>query len=168
MNQTGKHQNLFRDAQGILLDIGCGSNKTPGFIGMDIRELPGVDIVHDLEKFPYPIESETVHTITASHIYEHIKPWLSIKFMDELWRILKVGGQLAMSMPYGWSYGYIQDPTHCNPANEATWQYFDPEKPLYKVYEPKPWKISPGYPAYQVNGNMEIIMKKISEVKSVR
>jgi SAM-dependent methyltransferase len=119
--------------------------------------------VHDLEVFPYPIEDGICDTVVGSHIYEHIKPWLSIDFMNELWRILKVDGQLALSMPYGWSKGFIQDPTHCNPANEATFQYFDPRFPLYQIYQPKPWEIEKGYPAYQINGNMEILMRKVAE-----
>ena len=148
--------------KGILLDIGCGGNKQPGFVGMDKRELEGVDIVHDLEVFPYPLEDEECLTIKGSHIYEHIKPWLSIDFMNELWRLLKVDGQLMLSMPYGWSYGYIQDPTHCNPANEATFQYFDKDSPLYNIYKPKPWHIE--FCSWQQTGNLEVILRKVSDV----
>ena len=150
--------------RGILLDIACGSNKRKGFVGMDKRQVDGVDIVHDLEVFPYPLDDESCLTIVGSHIVEHIKPWLMIDFMNELWRLLKPDGQLAFSMPYGVSYGYVQDPTHCNAVNEATWQYFDPDKPLYQIYRPKPWKIAPGFPVWQATGNMEVVMEKTSEV----
>jgi len=146
--------------QGILLDIGCGANKQRGFVGMDKRKLDGVDIVHDLEVFPYPLKDESCITIVGSHIFEHIKPWLTIDFMDELWRIMRPDGQLALVCPYGWSSGYIQDPTHCNPVNQATWQYFDPNYPLYQIYQPKPWEIQKGFPAYQITGNIEVLMRK--------
>lgn len=151
--------------KGILLDIGCGQDKRPNFVGMDKRNLPEVDIVHDLELFPYPLEDESCLTIIGSHIYEHIKPWLSIDFMNELWRIMKFDGQLVLSMPYGWSKGFIQDPTHCNPANEATFQYFDPRYPLYQIYEPKPWQIEEGFPVYQVTGNLEVVMRKCKNIQ---
>ena len=143
-----------------MLDIGCGANKRQGFVGMDRRQVEGVDIVHDLEVFPYPLDDESCLTIVGSHIVEHIKPWLMIDFMNELWRLLKPDGQLALSMPYGVSYGYVQDPTHCNPCNEATWTYFDPDRPLYQIYKPKPWKIVPGFPVWQNSGNLEVIMAK--------
>jgi hypothetical protein len=120
-----------------------------------------MDIIHDLEKFPYPLENEICLTIVGSHIVEHIKPWLMLNFMDELWRIMKYDGQLAFSHPYGFSEGFVQDPTHCNPCNEATWQYFDPKYPLFQVYRPKPWKIEEGFPQWQANGNMEVIFRKI-------
>ena len=151
----------LEECRGILLDIGCGDNKQQGFVGMDKRKLPSVDIVHDLEVFPYPLDDGSCLTVKGSHIYEHIKPWLSIDFMNELWRILKVDGQLLLSMPYGWSYGYIQDPTHCNPANEATFTYFEKGKPLYEIYKPKPWKIE--FYAYQQTGNLEVVLRKLKE-----
>lgn len=150
---------------GILLDIACGDNKQPGgFVGMDKRNIPGiVDIIHDLEVFPYPLPDESCLTIIGSHIVEHIKPWLFIDFMNELWRILKVEGQLAFVHPYAGSYGYWQDPTHCNGLNEASWQYFDPKHGLYEIYKPKPFETLKGYPIWSVNGNMEVVFKKITE-----
>ena len=154
-------QKIVSEKQGIRLDIGCGENKQPEFVGMDKRSLKGVDIVWDLEVFPYPIEDETCLTIVGSHIVEHIKPWLMIEFMDELWRIMKPGGQLAFSLPYGFSPGYVQDPTHCNPCNEATWQYFDPRYPLYNIYQPRPWRIDSS--GWQAGGNMEVLLVKYTE-----
>jgi hypothetical protein len=153
-----KHKNL-----GMLLDIGSGEIKRNGFVRLDKRPLDGVDIVHDLEVFPYPIDEESCLTILASHIIEHIKPWLFIEVMDELWRIAKTKAQLAISMPYGYSDGYLQDPTHCNSCNHATWQYFDPRFPLYNVYKPKPWEIERGFPQWQANGNMEVMLRKIND-----
>ena len=146
--------------KGFCLDIGCGSNKQPQFLGMDKRKLPGVDIVHDIEKIPWPLDNESCLTVVGHHIWEHIKPWLSIDIMNELWRILKPDGQLCLSMPYGVSRGFVQDPSHCNPTSEVTWQYFDPDYPLYGIYKPKPWKIEKGFPVYQENGNLEVLMRK--------
>lgn len=147
--------------KGILLDIGAGETRRPGFVTLDKRALDGIDIVHDLEAFPYPLDDAACLTIVASHVVEHIKPWLMLDFMNELWRIGKPGCQLAISMPYGYSDGFLQDPTHCNMCNYATWQYFDPRFPLYKIYKPKPWNIALGFPQWQENGNMEVLLEKI-------
>ena len=149
--------------QGIMLDVGCGENKQQNFVGLDIRKLPGVDIVHDLEKIPYPLQDNSCLKILASHVVEHINPMKFgfVNVMNEWWRIMKEGGELMIAMPYAWSFGYIQDPTHCNPCNEATFQYFDPKYPLYQIYKPKPWQINPGYPQWQNNGSLNIIMRKI-------
>jgi len=186
---------LEENNQGIKLDLGCGERKPRGFVGMDIRPLEGVDIVHNLEKYPWPLPDECASLVTASHVLEHINPantdprivglvnlllekgvikaeevkeYLGeyeifgnfIRFMDEIWRILKVGGQLAFVVPYAGSMGYWQDPTHVNPINEATLGYFDPldESGLWYIYKPKPWKIESK--SSQLNGFFEVIMSK--------
>lgn len=143
----------------ISLDIGCGEDKQRNFVGMDKRGVPGVDIIHDLEEFPYPLDDNSCHSIMASHIVEHIKPWLTIELFDELWRIMQPDGQLFIATPYAGSLGYWQDPTHCNGFVVATFQYFDPKYPLYKIYKPKPWEVEKGFPVWQVTGNMECVMR---------
>lgn len=157
---------LLKAKQGICLDLGCGEAKQKNFIGLDKRKLPGVDIVWDLEIYPYPLPDECCLTITGSHIIEHIKPWLTIDFFNELWRIMKVGGRLALSTPYAGSYGFWQDPSHTKGFNEASFQYFDPVYPLYQIYKPKPWQILKGFPVWQCNGNLEIVMEKINRKES--
>jgi len=152
---------IKKHRQGIKLDVGCGGNKQPGFMGMDIRPVPGVDIVHDIENVPYPLPAECCSIILASHLVEHICPKKFIDVMNEWWRLMKVGGQLWISMPYGKSFGFYQDPTHCNQRNEATWTYFSPFHPLYYIYNPRPWKIQKN--AWWENGNMEVILEKMTE-----
>jgi len=126
-----------------MLDIGCGEFKYENSLGMDKRCVSGVDVVADAESFPYPFKDKSFDIIIMSHLFEHIKPWLSINVMDECWRVLRNGGGMILSVPYGVSDRYIQDPTHCNPCNELTFSYFDPKhgSKLWNVYKPKPWEI---------------------------
>jgi len=145
---------------GLLLDISPIPNKQKGFLGMAERKHPNVDIVHDLERFPWPLKNESCHIIIGHFIIQKIKPWLMVDFMNELWRIIKSGGQLALSMPYAGSPGYWSDPLNCNACNESTFFYFDPQyKDLYSYYEPKPWMIEKGSPQWVVGGNLEIAMR---------
>ena len=58
---------LLKDSSGIRLDIGCGANKQPNFVGIDMLPLKGVDIVWDLETTPWPLPDECVLTAVASH-----------------------------------------------------------------------------------------------------
>lgn len=146
--------------QKIMLDLGCGENKNPGYTGMDKRPLDGVDIVHDIENIPYPLGDDSCAVIVMSHVIEHIKPWLTLDVINECWRLLEPDGLLLISTPYGGSFRYFQDPTHCNPWNEATPTYFDPEQPLYQVYKPKPWHIEKLY--WSVQGDIELVMRKIN------
>lgn len=158
---------LLKEKSGIRLDIGCGENKNPGFLGIDILPLKGVDIVHDLEEFPWPLPDECVITATASHVLEHINPHkgVFINFMNEVWRVLKKDGQFAFVVPHASSHGYQQDPTHVNMINETTMHYFDPDPEnntigpqLYNFYKPKPWKVVKQY--FNPNGNLEVLLTK--------
>lgn len=150
--------------EGVMFDMGCGNNKYEGSLGIDTQQLPMVDIIQDLEVTPYKnIPSDCAKLIVASHIIEHLKPWLFVPVMNEWWRILKVGGILGIATPYAGSSMYWRDPTHINGCNEQTFFYFDPLSPncgdvLYKVYHPKPWKVDQRF--WNSDGNMEVKMFK--------
>lgn len=144
-----------------MLDVGCGSNKQTGFIGMDRRDLPGIDIVHDAEAFPWPLDDESCGVVVMSHLIEHIKPWFQIDIIDEAWRVLEMGGVLMISTPYGLSFRYAQDPTHCSPWVEATVEYFIKGTPLYDVYQPKPWELVKRF--WNIRGDIEIAIRKVEE-----
>lgn len=153
---------LLKDKGGIRLDIGGGIAPQKGFVSMDYQDLPGIDIVHNWDDFPWPLPDESVLTAIASHVVEHVNPVNGhfIKWLDEVWRVLKPDGQIAIAAPYGGSPGYWQDPTHCNGVTETTWHYFDPlsETGLYRFYEPAPWKIEVN--TYDQSGNVEVVLRK--------
>lgn len=146
----------------LKIDLGCGENKQKGCIGIDMQKLKGVDIVHNLETYPYPLPEACASLVVASHLVEHINPanFGFIKFMDEVWRILKVDGEFMISVPYAGSPGYWQDPTHVNPCSHATFFYFDPlhRSNLYRFYRPKPWKIKDIL--FNEYGNLEVCLVK--------
>lgn len=136
-------QDLLKSKSGIHLDLGGGANPQPNFVNIDVRDLPEVDIVHDLTVYPWPLPDECCNLVMASHLVEHINPadFGFVKFMNEVWRICKPGASFMIAAPYGFSPGFIQDPTHCNPVNETTFAYFDPLNisRLWHIYKPKPW-----------------------------
>ena len=172
-------RDIVADKSGIQLDIGCGHNKQgPDWVGLDVQDLPDVDIVHDFNQHPWPLPDECAIRAICSHVVEHIPPiaitdsgtrFPFIEFMDEVWRVMKPDGQFAVSLPYGTSPGMLQDPTHCNWCNENTWLYFDPlsgkdDGVLYRFYQPKPWKLVNLF--WDPSGNMEVLMIKRREDSS--
>ncbi len=154
-----KYEKLFKRKGIIRLDVGCSENCGRGWIGMDCRKVKGVDIVHNVQKFPWPIPTASCFQILMSHLWEHIEPKYRIDVMNELHRIIRPDGQLLISAPYAGSFGAQQDPSHYNCPNEATFTYFDPEQPLYNVYKPKPWKLIRNN--YQTTGCMEVILEPV-------
>lgn len=156
---------LIQSKAKVNVMLGGGEDPSPGFINIDIRKLPTVDIIHDLEKFPWPFPSNSVDLLVASHLVEHLQPHggVFIDFMNEAWRICKNGASFMIAAPYGTSTGFVQDPSHCNPVNEVTWSYFDPFDKisngiLYRVYRPMPWEIVEN--EWSSEGNIEVLLKK--------
>jgi len=161
-----KNKSKIEKKKVSYVDIGCGANKAgEHFFGIDYRALPGVDLVQDLEKFPWKVPSESFNTAVSSHVIEHINPaqGVFIKFMNEAWRILKPEGEFIIGAPYATSVGMFRDPTHCNFINEETWSYFDPDDQfyhggLYGIYAPLPWRIKIN--TWHSNGNIEVVLVK--------
>lgn len=165
-----KIKKLLETKSFVNIDLGGGSTSQRNFINVDMKAGPNVDVVWDLEVYPWPFPDDCANLLVASHIVEHINPHKGnfIKWMNEAWRILKPGGQMMISTPYGGSMGYIQDPTHVNPCNEVTWYYFDPLQKIgddfYHYYEPAPWKIE--NIAWIAEANMEVLLVKMLDDKS--
>lgn len=166
MKISKETRNALAKKKVSFVDIGCGGNKVgKEWFGIDYRKLPGVDLVQDLEVFPWALPSESFNTAVANHVVEHINPshGIFISFMNEVWRILKKDGEFLIGAPYATSTGMFRDPTHCNFVNEETWSYFDPDDQfyhggLYGIYAPLPWRIKIN--TWHSSGNMEVVLVK--------
>ncbi len=80
------------------LDIGSGGNKVAGATSLDIDPSVKPDILHDLNKFPYPIADNSFDEIYAKHVIEHLDD--PIRFMSEMTRVLKPGGTVFVETPH--------------------------------------------------------------------
>lgn len=113
-------------AVGPRLDLACGPHKERGWLGVDLHDLDGVDVVADLTVFPWPWADGTIEEIRCSHFFEHLSGTRRIAFMDEVWRVLKPGGKATIITPYYTSVRATMDPTHVfPPLSEQSFMYFD-------------------------------------------
>jgi len=107
-----------------ILDIGCGTNKTYGSIGMDIVDNPNVDIIQDITKTPWKmLRKDSFDMVIANNILEHIehnKEFFNV--MKEVHRILKPKGIFKIEVPY-----YKGRFSCCNPEHTRYFQsdYFN-------------------------------------------
>ena len=114
------------------IDIGCGPSKMSGFRGIDIREFPSGDIVHDLNVLPWPIDDSSANLVIASHVVEHVES--AISFMAELHRILKNGGKLVIRYPHYSQRRTFRDPPHRRFMTLESLDYFIFESELFREY----------------------------------
>lgn len=83
----------------VFLNLGCGFNKIEErfWINVDAFDNCQPDVVHDLNKFPYPWGDNSVDRIFISHVLEHLDDWWGA--FKEMARILKLGGELEIRVP---------------------------------------------------------------------
>jgi len=104
------------------LDIGCGYHKWPGSVGLDIAPLEGVDVVHDLNQFPYPFPDDSFDRIRVIHVIEHIE---SIpKTMEEIHRIARHSAVVEIETPHYTDASSWQDPSHRWHLNTRSFDFF--------------------------------------------
>lgn len=116
----------------IVLDVGCGDNKVPGSVGMDCVRLAGVDIVHDLSQYPWPIDDASCEIVWMNQIIEHLPN--TVRVMEEVYRILKAGGKVHIHTGY-WNHRHsISDPQHVSFFNEVTWEFFTGQRKAYYTH----------------------------------
>lgn len=94
-----------------------------------------VEIKIDLAKvpfaptdFPWPFEDNSVSEISCVHIFNKIPAKKRDAFMDEAWRVLKMGGKLSIIAPY-YSHmrAYADSEYEWPPICEMTFLYYNKE-----------------------------------------
>lgn len=102
-----------------ILDLGCGPyRKLDGSIGVDIRPAPHVDIIHDLNDYPYPFDENRFDHIEMSHILEHLHQ--PARAMDEVHRIARPGATVRVVTPHYTSQLSYGDLTHYHHFGHVT------------------------------------------------
>jgi len=149
------------------ISLGCGEEIEEGFINLDLVKLPGVDVVHNLQKFPYPFEDQSADYIKAKDVIEHLSGYsedgrpIITAFIEECCRILITGGILWIQTPSWYADFLWVDPTHTRGFDIKSFDFFDPETDFGRAtgfYSKAKFKVE----AKQLdNKNLQFIMTKI-------
>lgn len=150
----------------LRLDLACGNNCKPGFIGIDISPDTQAQYICNLEKYPWKwfkksekyissedalgfqkIPDNSVGEIFSSHYIEHVTDLKS--FMEEIYRIMIPNGLVTFVAPYYSSMRAMQDFTHKRFISENTFLYWNQE-----------WMKTNGLLHYGINCNFNIVTTK--------
>lgn len=101
--------------QGLWLEVGCGDKPDIQRINVDLRPLPGVDIVAPAQAIPLP--DGCVANLRAAHLIEHFtRTDFAERVLPEWWRLLAPGGTLELitpdlqAMAQAWLRGDLSEP----------------------------------------------------------
>ncbi|GHU05547.1 hypothetical protein FACS1894205_5690 [Alphaproteobacteria bacterium] len=125
----------FKTPRPDHLHVGSGRDFRNEALNIDISSLCNPDLVLDISK---PLDANarrqterfgeislapgSFSKITAFEVLEHVHDLQQT--MRNFLNLLKMGGELIVSVPYDLSCGAWQDPTHVRGFNERSWDYY--------------------------------------------
>lgn len=87
-------------AEGARVNVGCGHLLAPGYLNVDRRDLPGVDVIAEADAMPFPPDS--LAEIRSSHLLEHFPQEALLRTTLPHWKsLLRPGGRLLAIVPDG-------------------------------------------------------------------
>jgi SAM-dependent methyltransferase len=120
---------IYQDMTGLIdtgttktLDVGCGNDKILGAVGIDLVPGPQIDIVHDLDRMPWPVETSSFDVIRLWSVMEHLHDLVAV--MEEVHRVARPGAIVLIGTPHFSSANAYTDPTHVHFLSGRFLDYF--------------------------------------------
>lgn len=114
----------------MKLNLGCGFRKLPGYLNVDKVAACAPDRVVDLERLPWPFETDSADEVVLSHVLEHLgrETDVFLGIMGELYRVCRAGAEIRIVVPHPRHDDFLSDPTHVRPITLAGLELFSRRK----------------------------------------
>lgn len=117
------------------LDVGCGIRKLSGAVGIDGNPRTQADIVHDLNRTPWPLGENQFDHVYCRHVLEHLED--IVRTMEEIHRVAQPGALVEILTPHFSSLYSWRDPTHRHHLSLESFDYFTEGPALMTFYTQK-------------------------------
>jgi predicted SAM-dependent methyltransferase len=107
---TAKVDQARQSSEGIRLNLGCGHVPLAGYLNVDRRALPGVDVVAEVDQLPFG--AGEVAEICSAHLLEHFPQEQLRRELLPYWvSLLRAGGVFRAIVPDGggMARAYVSD-----------------------------------------------------------
>ena len=115
-----------------ILDIGCGNKKCDGAIGIDISPNSQADIIHNLNKFPWPFNDNEFDKVICNDILEHLDEIVPV--IEEVHRITSPMGIVKIRVPHFSNHNAYCDITHKHFFSSESFDCFIEQNTFCKLY----------------------------------
>lgn len=89
-----------KQAKQVRINIGCGHKPLDGYLNVDARQLPGVQVVAPVSKLPF--EENSLTEIHSAHLMEHFRQDEMVNVLLPYWfTLLSPGGTFTAIVPDG-------------------------------------------------------------------
>ncbi len=114
------------------LDLGCGTDRQPGAVGVDRNPRARPDVLADLDRPPYPFADDSFDEILLDNVLEHLGDVPAV--LTEVHRIARPEALVTVVVPYFRSRWSAIDPTHRHQFSVDSMGYFDRAHPYFERY----------------------------------
>ncbi len=111
-----------------IVNLGSGHRPVEGAINLDISPATRPDVVHDLDRLPWPFPDASFDEVLGYDVLEHVGS--VVGFMEEVHRISRRGAKVRLTVPHFSCANTWRDPTHRHGFAQATLDCFVEGHPL--------------------------------------
>lgn len=108
-----------------VLELGCGQKKIVAHsTSVDLNPRSRADVIHDLNRIPYPFANDSFDIVIAEHVLEHLENVIAT--VEEVHRICRPNALFCVEVPHFSSSEFFTDPTHRHSFSTRSFDYFVP------------------------------------------
>lgn len=117
------------------INLGSGKDYKPNWLNLDVIAQAAPDLILDLgspQTFPILaksrfgldvlLEEGSIDSVYANNVLEHVPDLPCL--MSNVIKLLRIGGEVEIEVPYEKALTAWQDPTHLRAMNENSWIYY--------------------------------------------
>jgi hypothetical protein len=93
-----------------VLNLGCGRKHVEGAVNLDMTPETNPDVLHDLNRRPWPLPEGHFREVLAYDVIEHLGDVLAT--FEEIHRVCRDGAIVHIAVPHFSSANAYTDPTH--------------------------------------------------------
>ena len=111
-----------------ILNLGSGRDRMEDAVNLDVTPDTSPDVVHDLNRRPWPFPDNRFRIVHAKDVIEHLDDVAAT--MAEIHRVCAPGATVSIVVPHFSSDNAYMDPTHRHYFSAFTFDYFSDGHPL--------------------------------------
>jgi glycosyltransferase involved in cell wall biosynthesis len=139
------------------LNLGCGHRRPLTMTNVDVRADVDADLVHDLERTPWPFPADYAEEVWFEKSLEHMGADFATfqAMMAELYRVCRAGARVVITAKHPWTNGFVHDPTCVRAVSPVVMSVFDAATALGAAPEPVAAKLGVDFEVVERTVNLE-------------
>lgn len=104
-----------------ILNLGCGNKHIENAVNLDVTGTTNPDVIHDLNRFPWPFSDNRFAEVRAFDVIEHLTDVIAV--MEEIHRVCENGALVKITLPHFSCSNAYTDPTHRHQFGRFSFDY---------------------------------------------